>query len=393
MSVRITSGTTNRTYLKNLNGSQYAMNQAMERVESGRDFQKVSENVQQGTRAISVRSRLYRNEQMTDNVNTSMEQLNMAETCLKEINDICSNVQSEMFKALNPPTLQAGRDAFLSFLDGAKDEIQRLANTKYNNKYVMGGVGVESNPFKPNGDGKMTYCWGNDPTSNIEMEKMFDKNQIIKESGSTISKSKEELLAEVENYYDSAGNTLKYTGDSYIDVGLDMSVAVNGKVAPKTAFRVTVDGVSVLGYGRTDVPYDDIKGIQAQAGATGSGSGSGNSESVSNNIYDMMTDMQEIIRQEEPDFDKLSAIMVNFKKRTEDIIAAESEIGVRTRFLETNLDRLEAENTSLKKMQKDIEGVDDATEITNFMSYQNAWNLVLQFGKNIVPKSLMDYVN
>ncbi len=133
----------------------------------------------------------------------------------------------------------------------------------------------------------------------------------------------------------------------------------------------------------------DIRGIQAQAGATGSGSG--NSEIVSNNIYDMMTDMQDAIRNS--DIDKLSAIMHNFQKKTEDIISAESEIGVRTKFLETNLDRLEAENTSLKKMQKDIEGVDDATEITNFLGYQNAWNLVLQFGKNIVPKSLMDYVN
>ena len=391
MSVRITSGTTNRTYLKNLNGSQYAMNQAMERVESGRDFQKVSENVQQGTRAISVRSRLYRNEQMTDNVNTSMEQLNMAETCLKEMNDICSNVQSEMFKCLNTPTLEAGKDAFLSFLDGAKDEIQRLANTKYNNKYVMGGVGVESNPFKPNENGYMNYSWGTGASDGIKMGEMYSADQIIEKinDGTITSKSSAMVRAEVENYYDSNGNTLKYTGDSYIDVGLDMNVAANGKVAQKTAFRVTVDGGNVLGYGKTEVSYDEIRGIQAQAGAVGSGSG--NTEIVSNNIYDMMTDMQDAIRNS--DVDKLSAIMVNFKKKTEDIISAESEIGVRTKFLETNLDRLEAENTSLKKMQKDIEGVDDATEITNFLGYQNAWNLVLQFGKNIVPKSLMDYVN
>jgi flagellar hook-associated protein 3 len=392
MSVRITSGTTNRTYLKNLNGSQYAMNQAMERVESGRDFQKVSENVQQGTRAISVRSRLYRNVQMTDNVNTSMEQLNMAETCLKQMNDICSNVQSEMFKCLNTPTLEAGKEAFLSFLDGAKDEIQRLANTKYNNKYVMGGVGVESNPFKPDENGYMNYSWGSGAADGIKMNEMLNADQIIDKinnGGVSSGKTAAEVRADVENYYDSTGKALKYTGDSYIDVGLDMNVAANGKVAQKTAFRVTVDGINVLGYGKTEVSYDDIRGIQAQAGATGSGSG--NSEIVSNNIYDMMTDMQDAIRHS--DIDKLSAIMHNFQKKTEDIISAESEIGVRTKFLETNLDRLEAENTSLKKMQKDIEGVDDATEITNFLGYQNAWNLVLQFGKNIVPKSLMDYVN
>lgn len=499
MAVRITSGTTNRTYLKNLNGSQKAMNRAMERVETGRDFQRVSDNVTKATRAISVRERLYRNEQMTDNVNTAMEQLNMAESALKQMNDICSNVQSEMFKALNTPTLQAGKDSFSAFLDGAKDEIMRLANTKYNDKYVLGGVGVEIAPFKSDENGNMVYNpQSGDSKDNINLSDMVDRNQMINSiapyetnsssgttqryvciggvpaqqmnfsqlkdylgetddnvfttkylSGSNIDDWKQgtfwvpatcthkedgflglkpdgstfvdysvtgtsvmrqatitdkppvsstQIKANVENYYYD-GAAVKYSGDSFMDIGLDMSVTGNGKVAPKTAFRTTVDGIAAMGYGTSTVSYEDIKGLQASAGYQGSGSGSNDSETVCNNIYDMMNEMQKAIDSldEGADIsnviDKISAVMVNFKKQTDNIIAAESEIGVRTQFLETNLDRLEAENTSLKKMQKDIETVDDATEITNFLGYQNAWNLVLQFGKNIVPKSLMDYVN
>ncbi|WP_044974535.1 hypothetical protein [Ruminococcus sp. HUN007] len=174
MAVRITSGTTNRTYLKNLNGSQHAMNKAMERVESGRDFQRVSDNVTQATRAINVRSRIYRNEQMTNNVNTAAEQLNMAETALKQMNDICSNVQSEMFKALNTPTLQASKETFSAFLDGAKDEFMRLANTKYNDKYVLGGLGIDVAPFKANVDGKMEF-------NGSAIEKMVDKKPMVRD--------------------------------------------------------------------------------------------------------------------------------------------------------------------------------------------------------------------
>jgi flagellin-like hook-associated protein FlgL len=476
------------------------MNRAMERVETGRDFQRVSDNVTKATRAISVRERLYRNEQMTDNVNTAMEQLNMAEKALKQMNDICSNVQSEMFKCLNTPTLQAGKDSFSAFLDGAKDEIMRLANTKYNDKYVLGGLGIEVAPFKPNEEGNMEF-------NGVELSEMQDKTQMINSikkdygtshlctacckdcinartnddidcftldelkdlskeairlvpkdsrrpevnvadtstydrfllglekdvdgnyydeskkddyhvvwdrsksglhftihlgermSDTEIAKEVSDIQAETQNFYYSNGKPVKYSGDSYMDIGLDMSVAGNGKVAPKTAFRTTVDGIAAMGYGTTDVPYNEIKGLQASAGYQGSGSGSNDSETVCNNIYDMMNEMQKAIDSldEGADIsnviDKISAVMVNFKKQTDNIIAAESEIGVRTQFLETNLDRLEAENTSLKKMQKDIETVDDATEITNFLGYQNAWNLVLQFGKNIVPKSLMDYVN
>jgi flagellin-like hook-associated protein FlgL len=201
-----------------------------------------------------------------------------------------------------------------------------------------------------------------------------------------------------ENYY-YEDEPVKNTSDSYMDIGLDINVSSRGKVAGKTAFKTTVDGIAAMGYGSTRVPYDDIKDFQSKSGISGSGSGQ-DYENVSNNIYDMMTQMQDAINGIKDDnsnideaIDKISAIMLNFQKQTDKIISAESELGVRSKFLETNLDRLENENTSLKKMQKDLEGVDDATEITNYMSYQNAWNLVLQFGKNIVPKSLMDYVN
>ncbi len=496
MAVRITNGTTNRTYLKNLNGSQKAMNKAMERVESGRDFQRVSENVTQATRAINVRSRIYRNEQMTANVNTMAEQLTMAESALKQMNDICSSVQSEMFKALNTPTLQAGKETFSAFLDGAKDEFMRLANTKYNDKYVLGGLGIDVEPFKANADGEMEFngaklsevkdrnqimqgislyddylaptsnnekkyaCIGGVPALHVTfdgLKKYLDENDEskifsqytqyapganlqdwksatywipaecthdhdgflgIKSDGTTLADYSvygnntsviEEVQSDyspltssgietnVENYYYD-GAAVKYSGTGYIDDGGTIKVSANGKVEPKGAFQTTVDGIAAMGYGSTDVSYDNIKGIQASAGAQGSGSG--NSEKVSNNIYDMMTQMQDAINSLDDKnsnigevIDKISAVMYNFQKQTDKVISAQAEIGVRSKFLDTKLDRLETENASLKKMQKDIEGVDDATEITNYMSYQNAWNMVLQFGKNIVPKSLMDYIN
>ena len=56
------------------------------------------------------------------------------------------------------------------------------------------------------------------------------------------------------------------------------------------------------------------------------------------------------------------------------------------------LARLENENTTLLEAKNNVEATDDTTEITNFKGYQNSWNLILQIGGNIFPKSLMDYV-
>lgn len=348
MAVRITQANTNRTYLKNLNNAQYAMNNAMERVETGRDFTKVSQNVTSGTRAIDVRSRLYKNEQAQDNVNTANEQLAMAEDAIMEMNDIASSVNAEMFKALNTHTLEAGREAFLAYLDEAKDEILRLSNTKYNNKYVMGGLGVGETPYKVDKDGCLTF------------------------NGVKASDIKEEN----GKYIDAAGKEVPYSGKAFMDIGLDISVK-DGAVNPKTAYKVSVEGIEVLGHGKSEVKCENDDGTET-------------TYEISNNLYDMMTQMGEALK--ESDTDELRAILQNFKAQTENVITGVSEIGVRTKFLDTTLTRLENENYSLTKMQKDIEGVDDATEITNYLGYKNSWSLVMQFGSSVIPKSLMDYV-
>ena len=104
----------------------------------------------------------------------------------------------------------------------------------------------------------------------------------------------------------------------------------------------------------------------------------------------MMTEMEKAI--ENADIDRLSELTGNFKNQFDDMVSGLGEIGVRTKFLDTTLARLENENTTLLEAKNNVEATDDTTEITNFKGYQNSWNLILQFGGNIFPKSLMDYV-
>ena len=45
MALRVTQGATNRSYLKNLNNSHSKMNESMEKLETGRKFSKISDDV------------------------------------------------------------------------------------------------------------------------------------------------------------------------------------------------------------------------------------------------------------------------------------------------------------------------------------------------------------
>ncbi len=347
MSVRVTQGVVNRNYLTNLNGSQHAMNKAMEKVNTGRSFIKASDNVSDATSALSIRSRLYKNEQVRENIQTATEQLSIAEDNLLAINEVAVTVQSEVLRALNGTNDVIGKDIFLSVFENSKRSILNFANSRYNDKYILGGTNAASQPFSVDDNGRVTY-------NGVTAEEIEKNNGV----------------------YEANGETVPYSKDTFIDIGLDITV-VNGKVDPKTAYNISVSGLETLGYGTSEVVYESKSGEELTF-------------EVPNNIYDIITDMSDAL--ENGDNERLSALYEHMNDRLDQMMKEVSGIGVRTQFLDSTLSRLESENISLNQLQQNTEGIDDATEIMNYMSYQYAWNLTMQFGNSVIPKSLMEYV-
>ena len=120
MSIRITQNSINSSYLSNLSNSQYSMNTAMDKVQSGRAFTKVSENVCAGTKALNIRSKMYKNQQVRDNVEVANEQLTVAEDSLVSINEIVGNIRSEVLKVLNGTNKKVGKEVYTTVLQNSK---------------------------------------------------------------------------------------------------------------------------------------------------------------------------------------------------------------------------------------------------------------------------------
>jgi len=347
MSIRITQNSVNRSYLSNLSNSQYSMNTAMDKVQSGRAFTKVSENVSAGTKALNIRSKIYKNEQVRDNVAVANEQLTVAEDSLVSINEIVGNIRAEVLKVLNGTNTKVGEEIYTTVLQNSKDSILKLANCKYNDKYIMGGTNIKTQPYTVDANGKFQF-------NGVNVEDIELKN----------------------GKFESNGTSVPYSSDTYIDIGLDICV-VNGVVDPRTAYKVSVSGLDSLGYGKSDITYKDMSDNEK-------------TYEVSNNVYDVITDMSKAI--EDGDMDKLSALYDHLGNCANKLATNVSDIGMRCSFLDATLSRLENESLSLSQMQKDTEGIDDATEIMNYMNYKYAWNLTMQFGSNVIPQSLMDFI-
>ena len=73
--MRITNNYMNRNYLGNLNGTLERYNESGNRLTTGREFDKMSDNVSDGTRALTIRTQSYKNEQIQENVKKAGESL------------------------------------------------------------------------------------------------------------------------------------------------------------------------------------------------------------------------------------------------------------------------------------------------------------------------------
>ncbi|GHU53084.1 hypothetical protein FACS1894132_04270 [Clostridia bacterium] len=89
---------------------------------------------------------------------------------------------------------------------------------------------------------------------------------------------------------------------------------------------------------------------------------------------------------------QLAVADTHLVKQTDKVIRQIADIGIRDKYLETNLERLENEELTLQDLQQKVEGINDAEEITKLEMNEYAWTLTLKFGSRFLPQSLMDYI-
>ncbi len=343
--MRITNNYMTRNYLGNLNRSLERYNGSANKLTTGRKFSKMSENVSDGTRALTIRTQFYKNEQIQENVKKAGESLYVAESNLMSIKDIVDTVHATTVQALNE-TNKSAAEIYAADFDAVKEQIVEFANCKYNDCFVLGGTNNTSAPFEIK-DGELFYNGVN-------------VNDIQKSEGIFMNGTEE----------------VPYSNSVFIDIGISMTVS-NGKIDPRTAFNMSVSGLDCLGYGTTEVEYDCNGGDKKTA-------------EIPNNVFEIIDEMSTCLR--EGDYDKLGALNDHLKKSFDNLVTEISDIGIRTNYLDRHTARLEDEEFVLTNIQTDLEYIEETDELVKNKTLEYSWLLTLQYGSKVLPKSLMDYV-
>lgn len=345
--IRITTNGTLYSYKSQLMNSTNKLNDAYNTVLTGRKFNSYDADPAAATQAFRLRSSLATADKQSTNNDTVIKKFS---TAWDIIGDVYNDLTIEMGKV---PALEGSNDTNLSVLpelgkvlkSGAAAIVQDM-NAKYGDNFIFGGAETLKVPFELSEDGVLTYRGQN-----------VDK--MIKSSDDP----------NVKNTYENIDDSL------YVDIGLGFQEA-NGELISSSAYDAALNGLDFLGYG------EDAAGNP-------------------NNIVSIMWQMGEIFEGYDIDTntwtngsrEKAQELMAKLEDAADNLNEQHTKLDADTSYLYTNLDRLTTTKDNLNEQIVNVEDVDKAQAIMDLVWAQQAYNAALKIGTNIIPQSLLDYMN
>lgn len=299
--MRVTNNITTRQFLTNNNRLLTRQIQSENRIATQRRFNRVSEDVINGSKAMIIRRQLRDLDIYNDNLGSAKAIFNAAETNLTSIaHDNYIAVEERLVASANGTYAQEELDIFATELEEIADEMVKTLNADFSERQLFGGTSNQKAPFRIervkiedkdgnvvfppdynkyyNEDGSMksdvalkdiprivTYNGiplDFDVTSDMILPdgtvtraageytvKVFDeKTKKFKDNEEDNRIISEEDVARAQ---DEKDNSVLYPGSKpiYVDIGLGIKYNDDLTVDPQTALDVSINGAEITGSG------------------------------------------------------------------------------------------------------------------------------------------------
>lgn len=340
--VRITTNGTLHNYKSHLMNSTKNLNDAVNTVLTGRRFNTYAEDPASATQAFRLRSSLATAAKQATNNDTVIKKFS---TAWDIIGDIHEDLVNDMGRV---PALEGSSSTNLSALpelgkvliSGAESIVQDM-NAKYGDNFIFGGANTLEVPFAWNEEGKLTY-----------------RGQVV------------DTMTPQE--YQKLNDKL------YVDIGLGFQETEDGELITSSAYNAALNGLDFLGYGSDETD-----------------------KNVPNNVVSIMKQLGEMFESYDVETDtwgkgsleEAQKLMEKLEEASDRLNEQHTKLDADTTYLNTNLKRLETTKDNLNAQVVNIEDVDPAEAIMNMVWAQQAYNAALKVGTNVIPQSLLDYMN
>ena len=137
---RVTTSSSARTMMANINAKARTLATAQERIASGKQVQKPSDGPAQVLSALDYRSQLRRNEQLGRNALDARSWLDSADSALTHTVERLSQARTLVIGGVNGSADPQSRAAYAAEIRAIREELLQTANTQYLGRPIFSGT-------------------------------------------------------------------------------------------------------------------------------------------------------------------------------------------------------------------------------------------------------------
>lgn len=354
--------------MSSLNNTLSRRADILARSESGLRFDKLSEDVAAGARAMDTQESRYAALQQKSTAEALEKELDSAWKMLGKGDEIIQDVLEQMKSAAGVRP-EEKLEAIKEKISAMKAQYLQVLNSQYGGKYLFGGTNNASPPFTENEEGRLLF-------NGVEVSKIYKDGDKFYVSADGKTKDPQNDLP------------VPQSGKIYLDTGFGLSVGADG-VDSRTAFQVNVVGLEAVGYMdfipeiENGLPYDENDPDQV----------ADHEEWINktNNIYDLITEVENLLT---PGYSeaRLDDMQLRLTSMNDTMRMARTELDTQSNTLEYLIDRLDLDISGMEKLEDSLMTAEPAGEAIKMKDVEYAWQAVLALGSQILPSSLLDYL-
>lgn len=147
---RLTTKSMSDTVINNININQSSMNKLQEQIASGKEIFRPSDNPTAAISILNTNTVLDKIEIYSNNIDSAISELTMTEQAINNAINVVQRANEITVQAANGLNSEDELSIINAEVEQLIEEIKDLGNTKYNDKYIFGGLVTEQPPFNKN---------------------------------------------------------------------------------------------------------------------------------------------------------------------------------------------------------------------------------------------------
>ncbi len=151
MSTRITNQMVSRSVLSDLNEVSRKLSKTQQRMSSGKQITRPSDDPYGTSRALTLRSDVAATQQYQRNVNEAIGWQNITDAALSKINDAVQRARELTIQGASDSAGQAARNSAAAEIDQLIEAVKGEANASYGGRYVFSGTATNTKPYAVGG--------------------------------------------------------------------------------------------------------------------------------------------------------------------------------------------------------------------------------------------------